>query len=337
VIGLLAAIASAHGAVAADGKSASGLSRFLAIAEARSGAASPHLLPLLDRLAGAQFDDGALADAASSRRRALKIALRAYGGDSTNAANAMVALADIEVLRHRYTDAEPLLTAALPVLEDRSGDDNPTLAMPVAALARIALARGDIPAAEAWALRANALMAHRPAISSSEPLRVLGAVYAEEQRFDEAERVLRTALARDRQRHGAASTETARSLAQLVNLLLRSERFGEALPMIEQAIEIDQQRLGPTHPLIADDFADLGHIYAGLNRDGDAAAALYFAVDVLNRGAGQETSRVAYAELELAPILRRLGETDDAEAAFKDAKRILNAASNDERQHERQI
>jgi tetratricopeptide (TPR) repeat protein len=337
-IGLLAAIAGASSAYAADGKSVAGLNRTLAIEEARSGAVSPHLLPLLDRLAGAQFDDGALADAAASRRRALKIALRAYGGDSINAANAMVTLAEVEILQHRYTDAEPLLTAAFPILEAKQGADNVALAPPLAALARVALARGDVPAAEGWANRANAVIArHHPATSATEPLRVLGAVYAEEQRFADGERVLRSALARDRQVHGAAGLETARSLAQLANLLLRAGRYDEALPMIEQATAIDQERLGPAHPLIADDFADLGLVYAGLGRDDSAATALYFAIDVLDRGAGQETSRVAYAELDLSTVLRRLGQTEDADAAFKDAKRILDATAEDERQREREI
>jgi tetratricopeptide (TPR) repeat protein len=322
---------------AADARSVAGLTRSLAIEENRSGAASPHLLPLLERLAGAQFDDGALGEAAASRRRALNIALRSYGGNAPNTALAMVALADVELLRHHYTDAEPLLIAAVPALEERFGADSPALARPFAGLARIALARGDLTAAESWANRANAIANRRPATASSEPLRVLGAVYAAEDRFDDGARVMRAAIAHDRQAQGANSLETARSLAQLANLLLRAQRFDEALPLIEQAIAIDQDRLGETHPLIADDFADLGLIYAGLGRDDAAGDALSFAIDLLERGSSEESTRLGYAELEIAPILRRLGETEDADAAFKDAKRILDAAANDERQRERQI
>jgi tetratricopeptide (TPR) repeat protein len=330
-------VATASDANAADARSVAWLSKSLATEESRSGAASPHLLPLLDRLAGAQFDDGALGEAAASRRRALKIAQRAYGGGSVNTANAMVSLADVEILRHHYVAAEPLLSTALPTLEARLGAENPVLVGPLAALSRIAIARGDLPAAEDWANRANAIAIRRPQAASSEPLRVLGAVYAEERRFDDGERVLRSAIARDRQGHGANNAETARSLAQLANLELRAQRFNEALPLIEEAISLDQLRLGSTHPLIADDFADLGLVYAGLGRDDAASDALYFAIDLLNRGAGEESTRLAYAELEIAPILRRLGQKDDADAAFKDARRILDAAADDERQHERQI
>ena len=336
-LGFLAAVAGVPGADAADGRSVAGLSKTIAIEESRSGVGSPHLLPLLDRLAGAQFDDGALGEAAASRRRALKIAVRTYGGTSTNAATAMVALADIEILRHHYVAAEPLLITALPVFEAQPGSDGRALAATLAALARIAIARGDLAAAESWAGRATAVAGHRPKAVSSEPLRALGAVYAEEQRFAEGEQVLRAALAHDRQAHGANSLATARTLAQLANLLLRAQRFDEALPLIEQAIAIDQERLAATHPLIADDFADLGLIYVGLGRDAAAADALYFAIDLLDHGTAEESTRLGYAELELAPILRRLGQTKDADAAFKDAKRILDAAVNDERQYERDI
>jgi tetratricopeptide (TPR) repeat protein len=340
---MLMAAVGARGTKAADAHAVAVLTKSLAVEESRSGDASPHLLPLLERLAGAQIDDGALAQAADSRRRALKIELRTYGGDSINAAQAMIALARVEVLRQNYAEAEPLLVSALPVLKMRFGEESPVLIEPLAALARIALARGDLQAAESWAHQSQAIAARRPAAATSptststEPLRVLGAIDAAEQRFDDGEKVLRDAIARDRQYHGVDSLEMARSLAQLANLLLRAQHFDKALPLIEQAIAIDQDKLGETHPLIADDYADLGLIYAGLGRDDAAGDALYFAIDLLESGSNEESARLGYAELEIAPILRRLGQTEDADAAFKDAKHILDKAADDERQRERQI
>ena len=334
-VGLLGAVATQN-AGAADTRSTAGLRKSIAIEESRSGAASPHLLPLLDRLAGVQVDDGALAEAAASRKRALKIAVHAYGGDSSNAANAMVGLADVEILRQHYAEAEPLLITALPVLERRFGANSLALEPPLAALARIALAHGDLQAAELWANRANAGAGKRAAPASSEALRALGAVYAAQSRFDDGERVLRAAVARDRKDHGGNNPELARSLAQLANLLLRAQRFEEALPVIEQAIAIDQEKLRKTHPLIADDFADLGLIYAGLGRDDAASDALYYAIDVLQRGSNEESPRLGYMEIEIAPILRRLGQKDDADAAFKEGKRILDSAAEEERDRERQ-
>jgi tetratricopeptide (TPR) repeat protein len=336
VLCLLGALAGAERAFAADGGLVSGLSRALASEENRSGAESPHLLPLLDQLAGAQFDDGALAQAAESRRRALKIALATYGSQSTDAADAMTALAEIDILRHDYLGAEPLLTVAANVLSARLGAGNPALSQPLSGLARLALARGDVRLAATLASRANSVAARDPS-RSTEPLRVLGAVYAAEQRFDAGEAMLRQALARDRRTHGDAGVETARSLAQLGNLLLRAKRFAKALPPIEEALAIDQANLGPTHPLIADDFCDLGLTYAGLNRDAEGTQVLAYAIGLLEQGSGRDTARLAYANLDLAGVLREMGYNDAADAAFAEGKRILDEAGHDEREHEREL
>jgi tetratricopeptide (TPR) repeat protein len=337
ILGLLITGVGAGPALAGEGETVTRLTHGLAQAESRSGAASPLLLPLLDRLAGAQFDDGDLAQAAAMRRRALKIALSTFGGNSVQAATAMTMLARLHTERHRYLDAEPLLIAAADILTARGGGDSAPMADVLAGQARIALARGDVTLAEASAGHAVAIAERDRPPRSTEPLRALGAVYASEERFEDGERVLRQALARDAAVNGAAGAETARSAAQLADLLVRQKRFDEALPLIEQAIAIDQSRLGTAHPLIADDFCDLGLIYEGLQRNGDARAAVVFAIGVLERGAGRETTRVAYAELELARILGEEGNDADAAIAFKDARRILNAVEDEERRRERQV
>jgi len=324
-------------AYSADGGSVAALNRALAVQERRDGAASPHLLPLLERLAGAQFYDGDLSEATALRRRALKIAVIAFGSDSADAGAAMTALAEVEIDQHRYLDAEPLLIAAANIMPARLSAQSPVMSAILSGLARIALARGEPKPAEAWANRAVAIAEHGKAARSSGPLRVLGAVYAAQERFEEGEQALNTALARDRAKHGDNIPEAARTLAQLGNLRLRQKRFAEALAPIEEAIAIDQRTLGPTHPLIADDFCDLGLVYEGLGRTDDAALALSFAIDLLERGAGKDTPRVAYAEMELTRILRVQHRDDDADTAFADARRILKAADQEERNRERQI
>jgi tetratricopeptide (TPR) repeat protein len=333
IVLVVGALAGADPVSAAEAGSAAALDRALAAEEIRSGSASPQLLPLLDRLAGAQFEDGALAEATASRSRALKIALAAYGRDSPDAARAMTALAEVDILRLHYFDAEPLLTAAVSVLTTQLGHDNPALSAPLADLARTALARGEFARAERLASRAEALSAHDPN-PSSQPLRVLGATYAAEDRFDEGEAVLRRALARDRREHGEASEQAARSVAQLANLMMRAGRFAEALPLLEEATAIDQARLGAAHPLIADDFCDIGLLYAGLRRDVDASAILAYAIGLIEQGGGKDSARLAYAELDLAGVLRTMGYNDAANTVFGDAKRILDKADEEERSRE---
>jgi tetratricopeptide (TPR) repeat protein len=321
----------------ADESTVARLTHALAAGEARDGQASPYLLPVLEELAQAQLQGGALGEAAALRRRALDIAVAVFGCDSASAAAAMAALALVDIERRRYLDAEPLLIVAASVLAERAAADHPATATIFAGLARIALARGDTKPAETWATNALAIARRNPHGRSAEPLRTLGAVLAAEGRFAEAEQVLTEALAQDKKQHGADGIDTARSLSQLGNLYLRQGRTKDALPLLDEAAAIDQTRLGPTHPAIADDLHDLGLAYSALNRGKEARAAFNTAIDILERGAGKETPRVAYAELELSRLYRQAGDEAAAEAAFRDARRILNKEEAEEHKREREV
>jgi hypothetical protein len=304
---------------------------------ANGGRAGANLLAAIEKLAQAQLRDGALDEAAALRRRALDIAAAAFGADSARAAEAMATLALTDIDRRRYLDAEPLLIIAEQVLTNRLATNHPATAAIFAGLARVALARGDTKPAEAWATRGLAIARRNPHGRVSESLRTLGAVFAAEERFAEAARVLAEALAQDRRTRGSGGVDTARSLSQLANLYLRQGKVGDALPLLEEAAAIDQNQLGPTHPFIADDLHDLGLAYDALHRGAAARRAFIAAIEILENGAGRETPRVAYAELELSRLYRQAGKTAAADAAFKDARRILNKAEAEERKRERQV
>src|SRR6266566_2469523 len=128
IIGLcLIGIASLPGRGHAEELSAAALTRALAAAEAREGKTSPYLLPVIEQLAQFRLREGDLGEAAALRRRALDIAIRRFGSASAGAAEAMAALAAVEIDRRRYLDAEPLLIIAGNVLAGRVAPDQPVL------------------------------------------------------------------------------------------------------------------------------------------------------------------------------------------------------------------
>jgi tetratricopeptide (TPR) repeat protein len=311
------------------------LERELAAKEAVDGNASPYLLPVIEQLAQVHLLGGGFGAALALRRRALSIAIRSVGCDSTMAAEAMVSLAMLDIDRRAYLDAEPLLIIAKRTLSARADPDRPAMATIYAGLARIALARGDPKPAEAWARQAVAIARANPHGRSAEPLRALGAVLAGENLNSEAETVLSEALTQDRRQHGADGLDTARSLSQLANLYLRRGRAAEALPLLQEAAAIDQARLGPNHPFIADDLHDLGLVYEALERKSAARRAFVAAVALLQQSAGRHTARVAYLEIELSRLYRQAGDDEAAETALRNARRILNKAEAEERRRER--
>jgi tetratricopeptide (TPR) repeat protein len=322
---------------AAEETSVAALTRALSAVEAKEGKTSPYLLPVIEQLAQLRLREGELGEAAALRRRALDIAVKRFGGHSASAAEAMVALASTEIDRRRYLDAEPLLIVADTVLSERVAPDQPVVVSLLAGRVRIALARGDITAADAFARRAVELAGHNPHRRSTEALRVFGTVLTAEEKFDEAERVLTAALTQDREQHGTKGIDTARTLAQLAHLYWREEKPEQALPLLEEAIAVDHARLGSAHPFIADDFYDLALVYDSLKRPEAAVRAFRAALGVLERGAGRDTTRVAYAELELSRLYRDQGRTEDADLVYRDARRILNKAEAEERRREREV
>ena len=102
--------AAEPGAVESEGLTK--LTRALAATEAKEGATSPYLLPLIEEIAELRLRDGELAEAGALRRRALNIAIARFGSGSPSAAEAMVAVALVDIDRRHYLDAEPLLIAA---------------------------------------------------------------------------------------------------------------------------------------------------------------------------------------------------------------------------------
>jgi tetratricopeptide (TPR) repeat protein len=335
----VAATARAEHATSFDAESADRLTHALTAEEQQNGPSAPHLLPLLDQLAQLRFREGNLAETASLRRRALGIAVRAFGCDSARAAAAMTSLATIEIDRRRYFYAEPLLIAAKNVLTAGETADGPLLATVLTGLARIALAHGEPEAAQKWAETAAEIASRDPDRRVTEALRTVAAAWVAKERFANSEHLLRQALTLDRNHDGPDGIDVARTLSQLGNLYLRQKRFAEAVAAIEDAMDIDQRELGASHPFIADDFYDLSLAYDALKRPETARKALTFAVKLLERDGSrtQEPVRLGYAKRELARMLRVQGKTEEADEVAAESHRLLDAAEAEDHERQRQI
>src|SRR6266852_3669710 len=127
-IGLVVVTVVAPSRGEADDGAIARLTSALAAGEARDGRTSPYLLPVIEELAQAHRRDGTLGEAAALRRRALDIAVAAFGCDSASAAEAMAALAMLDIDRRRYLDGEPLLVIAERLLAGRVTADHPVMA-----------------------------------------------------------------------------------------------------------------------------------------------------------------------------------------------------------------
>ncbi|MGH7065985.1 MAG: hypothetical protein ACREET_18075, partial [Stellaceae bacterium] len=168
------AAARADPPAALPARTIAALSASLAEAERRLGPADPQLLAVIDPLAQLQYRAAEIDRATALRRRALKIAIGAFGDASMPAAKAMTALARLYIERQRYLDAEPLLIVAGNILRSNRDIDEETETDILAGRAVIALAEGrreearKLAGAAVVAGASNAGAAHRRA------MRVLG-------------------------------------------------------------------------------------------------------------------------------------------------------------------
>jgi serine/threonine-protein kinase len=88
----------------------------------------------------------------------------------------------------------------------------------------------------------------------------LGDIYEKLGKFEQADALLQTALARHQSIYGAASPETAEALLELGLLRDAQGKFDDAERYVRQALAIDRQKLSPTHPALARATSALGKV-----------------------------------------------------------------------------
>jgi tetratricopeptide (TPR) repeat protein len=140
----------------------------------------------------------------------------------------------------------------------------------------------------------------------------LGSVLVDLGRLDEAEPMLRRALA-DVRRQFPGSPYAAFPAYHLGRLLLARGEPAEAEPLLEEAVRLHRKTLAPGEPLLAQAESALGEALGDLGRTDEAERLLTHALDVL-----EASDRVN--DLDVAPTRRRLAELHARNGAVTPAK-----------------
>jgi tetratricopeptide (TPR) repeat protein len=148
---------------------------------------------------------------------------------------------------------------------------------------------------------------------------VRGAVARDRGDYDEAERILRSAVAYAETTFGACSIETATALNALGMSCKYSGHFDAGVELYEQALRILEQAVGELHP----DSDSLYHNLAGIEhaRRNFAAAEPHArrSVEIRRAVSGANHPSVAEDEAAWASILHSLGRDDEAESLLRRA------------------
>lgn len=185
--------------------------------------------------------------------RALALAERLYGPNSSVAIIGLRNLAGNERDQGRFSEAEARFKRALAISEGQ-GQNGLDVASSLNDLAELYLAQGRYGEAEPLLKRALGIL---EAVSGPQSLYVssvvsnLGFLCANQARFAEAEAYFKRAIEIQKYVHGSDHPLTARALARLGLLYQMQGRFSEAEPLLLGSCDMLQKTLSPTHPIVA--------------------------------------------------------------------------------------
>jgi CHAT domain-containing protein/tetratricopeptide (TPR) repeat protein len=189
----------------------------------------------------------------------------------------------------REREAEPLLRKALAAAEAQGGGDTQLVARVLNELAGAVEGQGRL--IEAETLYRRALLIKRAQKQADVETAVatinLGSVLARQSRYDEAEPLLKSALALAESGVGKESRQAAAARGALGNLAFARLDYQAAAESYAAALSIERRLLGPDHPDTVGRGAQLADALRAQRKFGEAEPLLRQALEVRRKALGE--------------------------------------------------
>jgi len=330
--------------------------RSLAISEARLGSEHPDLAPALDNLARIYEVEHRYGEAEVQRKRMVAILETARGGDDLELSGALNYLAGLYEMQQRHDEAQRLFSRILAIRDKVLGPEHPDLAPILDQLARLYRADGRTAEADGFATRAQAIRAKRAglrpemlrlrdagryaeatvlaqrlvqieAMSVRGPdrndvalaLNDLAQLYWAQDRYAEAEPLLRRSLDIIEKTRGRQDNNVAAALDSLAKLYSAQGRYGEAEPLFRRSLairEIEAQRDNPDDAGVSIALDSLAQIYVAQGRTAEAEPLFERSVSLREKVFGSDHREVAAALTNQAGLYHDLGRDAEAERLY---------------------
>jgi tetratricopeptide (TPR) repeat protein len=215
---------------------------------------------------------------------------------------------------------------ALAIREKACGPNDPLTARSCQTVADYYMRTGDLKRAEQLLKRSCDIYAKSPehgprSEDYSWSLNNLGNVLMFQNRFDEAEKTLRTALDIRREIGGQNGVDAGRTLCNLGLLDMRRSRWPSAISQLKQSLTIFESELGPESRDAATTAMTLGEAYVGA---GDAANGEKYLTRALNTLLSLEP-RGADTVTAFQDLMYLYNKQGNLEAARRLTERVSNA------------
>jgi serine/threonine protein kinase len=150
--------------------------------------------------------------------------------------------------------------------------------------------------------------------------------YGDKAKLEEAETVIRAALAIRRKRLGNESVEVARGLQTLRVLLNVREKLDEAEDVAREGLAIDRKLYGDEHPETAASYISLGNALSRLNKLPEAEMCCRKGLEIRKRIGGAGKWNLGEAHTAFAVVLEKQGKLAEAELEYREALAIARMA-----------
>lgn len=209
--------------------------------------------------------------------RALALAELSFGAEDSEVATLLRELGTLHREAGRMAESEAALRRGLAALGRGAGLAHVEAANLYRELAALEHSRGRNDAATGYIEEARTIRATQPVAIPWEQARddlVFASLLVSQSRHDEAEPLLRSAIAIFTESAGGRSPWVAATACQLAGLLAGAGRPDEARRLYEQALDVLEHAFGPDHPVLAPALHDLALLCQQLG-DEDTASALW--------------------------------------------------------------
>ena len=154
----------------------------------------------------------------------------------------------------------------------------------------------------------------------------LAALLKDTNRLEEAEPLMRRALAFNEGAFGEQHPTVAIDLNNLAMLLQETNRVEEAEPLVRRALAIDEAAYGKRHPTVAIRLNNLAMLLQETNRVEEAEPLIQRALEIDEAVYGEQHPRVALDLNNLASLLMNTNRVEEAEPLLRRALEIDEAA-----------
>jgi serine/threonine-protein kinase len=300
--------------------------------EAGTLAADPPLQAELNHnLASIYQRLGRLDEADALFATSLERRTQAFGRDSPQVAESLVAIGLLRIDQARLDDGEALIRDGLTLAERLLPADHPQLVAARSALGKALRERGDYD--EAIAILAQTVerqsAAGIAAMDLTSALTELADAHYAAGHYVESESLYTEILARHREIVGDAHPLVASDLASLAAIEQDLGYYDKAEALSREALAINEAYYGATSSHTADSLTSLGRALTYQEKYDEATVTLRRALEVQESAHGPSHPLVAEAINELGNILAMQDEFDEAAQNFQRAADIYRSVHGD--------